>query len=96
MTSQPKPRAELKAELKVKATDLVAWFSGVKLPPGPINISPGTRILDPGFHVKAQVDLINLNIEDPYRLVLVLAYKRLLNLKTYLQNESTRATNRQP
>lgn len=96
MTNQPKTRAELKAELKVKATDLVNWFSGVVLPPGPIDISPGIRILDPAFHVKVQIDIINANIDDPYRRVLICAYQRLFNLKKYLQNESTRAINSNP
>lgn len=91
---QAKTKSEKIAELKAKANDLINWFNGWELPPGPLAISPGVTVNNPKKHVKAQVDIMEGN-SDPYNRVFVAAYYRLFNLKKYLQNESSRNINRQ-
>jgi len=84
-----------RAALKNKALELVAWFDGRPMPTEPVKITGWITINNVAKHNDWLIGILK-NGDNPYNPIFISAYKILEQLKIFIENESTGATDCKP
>jgi hypothetical protein len=92
--TQPATRAEKIKLLEKKAADLIQWFVQKPAPVVPFQLNAWTVVNDQYKYFKMQLATIGANAGNPYNINYINAFKRLAELKNYMEN--VKANNGQP